>query len=104
MTYTILWMILAGILSAAPVICIDYYNKNHFIWWLMFAFLCNIVLILVYIPLFRSDSSIMYTIAKLSSIFIAISYAVFVFGQVLRPLHYLGLCLTIGAITCLGFA
>ena len=104
MSYTILWMILAAVLSAAPVICIDYYNKDHSIWWILFAFLCNILLIMVYVPLFRSDSSIMYTIAKLSSIFIAISYAVFVFGQVLRPIHYLGLCLTIAAIICLGIA
>ena len=104
MKYTWLWVMLAGILSTAPVICIDYYSKNHSIWWIIIAFLCNIILILVYLPLFQTKSSIMYTITKLVSICIAISYTVLLFGQVLLPLHYIGLCFAVGSIICLGIA
>jgi len=76
--FTIVLLIIAGILSALTTICIQLYLTNYKIEWLLGSVLSSVVIIIFYYLLFiNSDNvAILYTSCKIISILIVLYFSV----------------------------
>jgi multidrug transporter EmrE-like cation transporter len=96
-------IIIGGLLSAMPIPLIKNYIKTKNIIWIILSFLCYSILIIVYSILLKNENStIIYSIIKVSSILLVMTYDFFILKQIFNTTSILGIFFAITSVLLLS--
>lgn len=89
-----IWIALAIILSAIPIIMVKLYLNTNNIWFIVTAILLSIFLILTYIYIVKNYRiSIIYPIIKILSVILVVVVGIFLFGEKITWRNVIGIIL-----------